>query len=167
LNLNPKRKRTTEKHRGAPQSRQRDPEVHMAVLKSARHELFAQHVAKGEPASVAYLNAGYKPDEANAARLTRIDRIRARIDELQAAGARRAEIDLERLLGDLEEIKTRAIQHKQFGAAVSATREQAALAGLRTEKRETSARFEDAEKISDAELARIAFGEDASCPETP
>jgi len=51
---------------------------------NARHEAFAQAVARGLPASRAYVEAGYKANDANACRLTRNERIVARVADLRA-----------------------------------------------------------------------------------
>ena len=56
----------------------------MAILKNARHERFAQNLAKGMSATAAYEKAGYKPNDQNAARLTRNDEVRSRVAELMA-----------------------------------------------------------------------------------
>ncbi|WP_455872862.1 hypothetical protein [Rhizobium yanglingense] len=46
----------------------------MPVLKNARHEKFAQALAKGKTATEAYAEAGFKPHDGNAARLRGYDR---------------------------------------------------------------------------------------------
>lgn len=70
----------------------------MPILANARHERFAQEIAKGKSASEAYRLAGYSEDRKNAARLTTNDGIAARVEELLSAGARRAEVSVERVL---------------------------------------------------------------------
>ena len=60
----------------------------MGTLQNARHETFAQNLAKGMSASKAYREAGYKPNDQNAARLTRNDEVRDRIAELQGSTAK-------------------------------------------------------------------------------
>lgn len=59
----------------------------MAVLRNVRHELFVVAWITGMPASQAYVKAGYKPNPANARRLTRRDYIIARRAELQRVTA--------------------------------------------------------------------------------
>jgi phage terminase small subunit len=54
------------------------------MLKNARHEAFAQAVARGVPASLAYVEAGFKANDGNSCRLTRNERIVARVGELKA-----------------------------------------------------------------------------------
>lgn len=63
----------------------------MPVLKNARHEKFAQNVAKGKSATEAYKLAGFnaraKSAEAAASRLLGNVKVHARVEELKAAGA--------------------------------------------------------------------------------
>ena len=66
----------------------------MAILKNARHERFAQNLAKGMSATAAYEKAGYKPNDQNAARLTRNDEIRSRVAELMAPAIEATEATL-------------------------------------------------------------------------
>lgn len=63
----------------------------MPVLKNARHEKFAQARAKGRTVDDAYAEAGFKPHRGNAARLSANESIRARVDELLARVAEKAE----------------------------------------------------------------------------
>lgn len=56
-------------------------------LKNARHELFAQLLAQGKPASVAYEEVGYSYNEGNAVRLKSHEKVKARIAHLQARTA--------------------------------------------------------------------------------
>ena len=60
----------------------------MPVLKNARHELFAQNLAKGMSATEAYAKAGYKPNGPNAGRLTKNDEVRKRVAGLQGSTAK-------------------------------------------------------------------------------
>ena len=60
----------------------------MPVLKNARHELFAQNLAKGMSATEAYEKAGYKPSRQHAARLATKGDIVARVAELQGSTAK-------------------------------------------------------------------------------
>ncbi|WFU89476.1 hypothetical protein QA644_10760 [Rhizobium sp. CC1099] len=63
----------------------------MPVLKNARHEKFAQALAKGKSATDAYAEAGFKPHDGNAARLRGNERISARVDEIKSRVAEKAE----------------------------------------------------------------------------
>lgn len=66
----------------------------MSVLRNQRHELFAQGLAKGRPASVAYVEAGYAENDSNAARLNRNEQVQARVTELKERAAARTEITI-------------------------------------------------------------------------
>lgn len=73
----------------------------MAVLKKQQYEKFAQELAKGISAVDAYVAAGYDRDNGNASKLARKPLIKARIEELKAKGAERAEISIEKVLREL------------------------------------------------------------------
>ncbi len=60
----------------------------MQILTNARHEKFAQALAKGMSAAAAYVEAGYKPSDAHASRLASNGKVRARIAELQGSTAK-------------------------------------------------------------------------------
>lgn len=64
----------------------------MPALKNAKHERFAQELAKGETADAAYENAGYSPNRGNATRLKANESVAARVAEIQGKAAARAEI---------------------------------------------------------------------------
>lgn len=64
----------------------------MPTISNAKHERFAQELAKGKTADEAYQEAGYKPDRGNASRLTANDSIRARVAEILGKAAIRAEL---------------------------------------------------------------------------
>lgn len=83
----------------------------MPILTNKRHEAFAQGVAKGLTADQAYQEAGYKPSRSAASRLSTNVNIQARIAELVEAGAKRAEIDIERTLRELVRIGTSDIRN--------------------------------------------------------
>lgn len=72
----------------------------MPVLKNARHERFAQEIAKGAAGSSAYKTAGYTADgnaaEAAASRLLRDVKVSARIEELTGRAAAKVEATIER-----------------------------------------------------------------------
>lgn len=84
----------------------------MPVLDNPKHELFAQALAKGKTQAEAYELAGYKPSEPNASRLTRHDKVQARVAEIQGRAAERAEISKAWVLEKLVENAARAMQHK-------------------------------------------------------
>jgi hypothetical protein len=55
----------------------------MPALPNPKHELFAQGLASGLSQAKAYVQAGYKPDDAHAARLAGDGRIKGRVAELR------------------------------------------------------------------------------------
>lgn len=76
----------------------------MPILDNPRHEKYAQELAKGASQSDAYVAAGYARNDSHASRLARNGKVAARVEELQAAGAERAEIDIARVLTELAKI---------------------------------------------------------------
>ncbi len=76
----------------------------MAILQNARHERFAQNLVKGMSATEAYEKAGYKPNDQNAARLTRNDEVRARCAELMAPAVKATELSVERVLAEMKHL---------------------------------------------------------------
>jgi hypothetical protein len=70
-----------------------NPEDGMPVLPNARHEAFAQAVAKGKSATEAYTSAGYKGDRGAASRLSANINVQRRVTELQAMTAEKVAID--------------------------------------------------------------------------
>jgi phage terminase small subunit len=54
------------------------------MLKNFRHEAFAQAIARGSSASAAFVEAGFKANRGNAARLRATERVTKRIVELQS-----------------------------------------------------------------------------------
>lgn len=73
----------------------------MPVLSNARHEKFAQELAKGRSQIDAYETAGYVGDRTAASRLSTNVNIRNRVDELQGRGAIRTELTIASLTKDL------------------------------------------------------------------
>lgn len=73
----------------------------MPALKNARHERFAQEIAKGVTADAAYVSAGYCENRHNAAALARQQHISTRVGEIQERGAIRAEVTIATLTADL------------------------------------------------------------------
>jgi phage terminase small subunit len=102
----------------------------MPILENGRWELFAQALAKGETATKAYENAGYRGSRSNAARLRANEHIAARVLEIQAAGAKSAEISVASLIEELEAARVKATSLNQLSAAVRATAEKAKISGL-------------------------------------
>lgn len=76
----------------------------MPVLKNARHEAFAQALAKGKSADDAYVSAGFKANRGNAARLNANESIRKRVDEIIGKGADKAAVTVARVLQELSRL---------------------------------------------------------------
>lgn len=76
----------------------------MPVLGNPRHELFAQAIASGKSASAAYVEAGYEPNRHNAARLSTNEHVADRVEELLLAGAKRAEVTVERVMREYSRV---------------------------------------------------------------
>src|SRR5689334_15730434 len=97
-------------------------------LKNARHEKFAQKLAKGEHASTAYKGAGYSATgnaaEAAASRLLRDVKVQARVEELKAAIAgkvvEKTAIDAAWVLKKAAELHAKALEEKQLSVAKGA-----------------------------------------------
>lgn len=115
----------------------------MPQLENVRHEKFARLVAAGEPASKAYVGAGYKPDAAgaNPTRLTGNDRIAARIAEIRAeleqAAQKAATVTKEWIVEKLRENALRALEIDQGNVANRALELLGKEIGMFVERRET------------------------------
>lgn len=110
----------------------------MGALKNARHELFAQALAKGKPASEAYVDAGYAVSRPAASRLSTNVNIQNRVAEIQGKAAARVVVTVESLALELEQARAIALAEKQSSAAVQATLGKAKLFGLGVENRRLS-----------------------------
>ena len=102
----------------------------MPVLKHARHERFAQEIAKGTAQGIAYQIAGYKHHDSNASALAKHPDVIERISEIITLGARRAEVTVESICREFEEARCLAAQFKQPSSMVAATMGKAKVAGL-------------------------------------
>lgn len=76
----------------------------MPVLRNQRHEQFCQLVAGGMTGTAAYVEVGFTPNPGNAARLICRPQVRARIEEIKARGAARAEVTVERTVRELADM---------------------------------------------------------------
>jgi phage terminase small subunit len=128
------------------------------VLKNAKHERFAQELAKGKSQAEAYVAAGYKPSRSAATRLAADVNICERLAAIQERGAVRAELTLADIIDELEEARQVALTAAtpQSGSAVAATMGKAKLLGLVVDKAEVKSEVE----VTDARerLARIVAG---------
>jgi phage terminase small subunit len=73
----------------------------MPVLSNPKHELFAQELAKGTPASQAYVIAGYSANDGNAVRLKGNDKVASRVEEILSAVAEKCGVTVERIVNEL------------------------------------------------------------------
>ena len=73
----------------------------MPTLKNARHERFAQEIAKGTFVTTAHKIAGFKANDGNASKLAAKPAITARVKEIIERYSRRAEITAARVLTEL------------------------------------------------------------------
>jgi hypothetical protein len=127
----------------------------MPPLPNARHELFAQNLARGMTQEAAYEAAGYRRHAGNASALASDTAVSARLAELQGRAADKSVITAARLIELAEAARLLAMENNQASAAISAIKEMAVLAGLRAEKPEPAKGLDD---MSDDELADIARG---------
>ena len=131
----------------------------MGILSNAKHELFAQGIARGKTQDEAYVQAGYKRNRRNASRLRTNEDVIQRIAELVAKAAEKFEVTLESLVREADAIQRDAHAAGQYSAASGALQAKAKLAGLWVEKSENTNRNVDATRITDEQLAEI-IGED-------
>lgn len=106
-------------------------------LKNARHERFAQELAKGKTLAQAYVNAGYRPNEKNAARLKKNEGVAARFAELQERVAKKTVVTVEGITARLLKIAEKGEKSKQaplLSVARASLMDAAKLNGLIVEK---------------------------------
>jgi phage terminase small subunit len=128
----------------------------MPVLSNARHERFAQELAKGKTQVEAYTLAGYRPDDGAAARLSGNVRVQARVAELLTAAAIRVEITVHDIVDQLDEDRTFARSLEAPGPAITATMGKAKVLGFLAEKVEhTGKDGGPIEVVSDHDLAKL------------
>ena len=133
----------------------------MPALKNARHERFAQEMAKGKSQTEAYSLAGYDGDRTAASRLSTNVNVRTRLAELQDRGAERAVVTTESLIEEADEIKALALKASQYGPANAALTLKAKLAGKLVERAEVGTPG-DFDRMDDADLARYVATEAAA-----
>lgn len=113
----------------------------MAALKNAKHELFAQALAKGMSQTEAYADAGYTGDRTAASRLSTNVNIVARLAEILDKAATRTEITVasitERLLAIAKKAET-SDEAPMLQAARASLMDAAKLNGLVIDKADTS-----------------------------
>lgn len=108
----------------------------MPPLNNNRHERFVAGLLEGKSASQAYADAGYQPDDGNAARLNANQKIKARLAELQSEVAGQTKLTVESLLAELEQARAKATDLRQLSAAVRAIESKAKISGLLIQRTE-------------------------------
>jgi hypothetical protein len=106
-----------------------------------RQKRFAELIQEGKPISTAYVEAGYKHDKhwGNPYRLyTGNDRVQEYISDLERRALEQHDIDVHKLVNDLQEAMDLARKTRNPGAMIQAAMAQAKLCGLVVDKREVS-----------------------------
>jgi phage terminase small subunit len=134
----------------------------VTALPNAKHEKFAQELSKGKSATEAYVLAGYKANDGNAATLKGNQRVLDRVAELQNAGSLRVEVTIASLIQEAAEIQKEARAANQHSAAIAALTAKAKLAGLWVDKNENTNRNVDPARVTDAELAAVVQADSSS-----
>jgi phage terminase small subunit len=133
----------------------------MPVLDNARHERFAQELAKGKTADEAYVLAGFKENRGNASRLKANESIERRVDEILGRAAKRAEITVHDIAAQLDEDRQFARELDAPSAAITATMGKAKVLGLLADRVEHTGKDGgpiQTEDLTPNEIARrIAF----------
>lgn len=109
----------------------------MPALTNAKHERFAQELAKGRGQAEAYKQAGYAPSEPHASRLASNGKVVQRVAEIQERAAVRAEISIADLTERLMRLadKGEALQDASgFQASRASIMDAAKLNGLVVDK---------------------------------
>jgi hypothetical protein len=124
------------------------------ILSNQRQERFSQGLAKGKTADRAYVDAGFKPNRGNAARLKANESIRRRVAELQAVAVKKTAVTLQSLIEEAEEVRVAALKAGNHSAVVAAIKEKGILSGRRKTRQETKI-VDEFENMTDDEL--LAF----------
>jgi phage terminase small subunit len=114
----------------------------MPALSNAKHERFAQELAKGATQAEAYVSAGYAPSEPNASRLTSNEKVQARVAEILDRAAIRSEITVASITERLLAIAAKGEQSKDaplLSVARASLMDAAKLNGLVVDKSLTAA----------------------------
>lgn len=87
----------------------------MPALANARHERFAQELAKGKSATEAYAEAGYEESRSAASRLSANVNVQARVAELKERAAANVSLTREWVLEQLVDNAAKAKEAGDFG----------------------------------------------------
>jgi hypothetical protein len=126
----------------------------LKTLSNQRHEIFAQELAQGKSATEAYTLAGYKGDRTAASRLSTNVNVMARVQELQERGAKKAEVTVESLIGEAEQVRELAMNKTQLSAANTAIRNKAQLSGVWIDKTEVTNSI-DLHRMGKADIEKL------------
>jgi len=99
-------------------------------LKNARHERFAQELAKGKSKTGAYKAAGFDGDRTAACRLSTSVNVQRRVADLKAKAAEKVIVTVADIAQQLDEDREFARELESAAAAVSATMGKAKVLGL-------------------------------------
>lgn len=130
----------------------------MPALTNARHERFAQELAKGETADAAYSAAGFKANRGNATRLKANESVQARVAEIQGRAAIRAEITVAGITDRLLAIAAKAESSNDapmLQAARASLMDAAKLNGLIVEKSQVDATVQ--RRVLDKPLSEVEW----------
>lgn len=108
------------------------------ALENPKHEMFAQMLFAGETTETAYVEAGYRANRGNSARLRAHERVVFRLDQLRSQNRIKAGVTKQSLSMELDEVRVAAFNDQQYGVAATAIMGKAKLHGLLTEKVEHS-----------------------------
>lgn len=120
------------------------------MLKNQRHELFAQHWAEGKTELEAHTLAGYKPDAANANRLTKNDKIIARVEEIQDERRKASNVTVAAMTARFNDAIVKAGKDGSHPAVMAGLNNLAKLHGLIVDK--SHVEVSELEKMSDEQL---------------
>lgn len=123
----------------------------MAALVNAKHERFAQQLAKGVTATDAYVLAGYKANDGNAATLKGNQRISDRVAELLERAAVRTEITVANITDRLLKIAAKGEAGDDaplLSVGRAALMDAAKLNGLITDKVDLNAKVDMSDEMT-------------------
>ncbi|MFK4871647.1 hypothetical protein [Novosphingobium sp. ZW T3_23] len=123
-----------------------------APLKNEKHERFCQALVRGETLAQAYVSAGYKPNEKNAARLKKNEGVALRIASLQEKAADVAVLTAADIARQLDEDREFAKSVQAAGAMVAASMGKAKVLGLIVDKTQHTGAIHLTVSAEDAEL---------------
>lgn len=129
---------------------------------SEQQERFCQFIAEGMNQTDAYKAAGYKTANdgvaaANASRLIGNAKIQERLSEIRRPVAIKAEVTLDWLIEQAQEVLMQAKADKSHAASIAAIKELGILSGRRVEKRENTNRdVNDSSELTREELLDLA-----------